>query len=80
MLVKFCNLFWGRLDFDAGMGCRARAAWERLALVRPVETITPHLSASAALLFSVHAGFHVEVLHGLNPIFISFDCQRSDEP
>ena len=40
---------------DAGMGSRARAAWERLALVSPVETITPHLPVFVTLLFSALA-------------------------
>src|SRR5689334_789068 len=34
--------------FEAGCGCRARAAWKRLALLSPVETIRRHLLISAA--------------------------------
>ena len=41
--------------FDAGMGFRARAAWERLALVSPVETITLHLPVFVMLPFSALA-------------------------
>jgi hypothetical protein len=55
VLVKFCKFEWDRLTFDAGMGSRARAAWERLALVSPVETITPHLPVFAMLPFFVRS-------------------------
>src|SRR5690348_9241388 len=41
--------------FEAGMGSRARVAWERLALVSSVETITPHLPAFLTLPFSALA-------------------------
>jgi hypothetical protein len=47
--VKFCKLAWVRLDLEAGRGSRARAAFERLAPVSTVETITPHYLAFAAL-------------------------------
>ena len=46
----WCGSDW---TFDAGMGSRARAAWERLALVSSVETVTRRLPVSATLLSSV---------------------------
>ena len=42
-----CGSQWA---FEAGSGSRARAAFERLALVSLVETITPHLPVFAKLL------------------------------
>src|SRR6476661_3548405 len=47
--VKFCKLAWVRLALGAGGGSRAGAVFERLPLVSPVETITPHHPAFAAL-------------------------------
>jgi hypothetical protein len=56
VLVNFCNLSVGHdLAFGAGMGFRARAAAERLALVSPVETVTLHLRVFAQLLSSARA-------------------------
>ena len=49
------SAIWSGSDwaFEAGRGSRARAAFERLALVSPVETIMRRLPSSAALLSSV---------------------------
>lgn len=58
----------------------ATVAWERLCPGQPCRNHHP-ASPSFRSFFSLFAQrFHVELLHGLNPVLVGFDGQRSHEP